>query len=173
MGISLIYYLIAVAIFLLLYKTRKKISISLLITYCFLVFATTVLARTSQSTASYDLTPFKLLQTKEWWTKHDHMLQIKANILMFVPIGFLMIQAGFKIKGKITRVLFVILTVLTGFLFSVLIEYMQYKLHRGYCETDDVIHNTIGTVAGVVLYVIINRIVTELEERNVIHHTNF
>ena len=161
MGISPIYYLIAVAIFLLIYKTWKKISVSLLITYCFLIFATTVLARTSRENVSYNLTPFRLFQTGEWWTKQDLMLQIKANVLMFVPIGFLFMLTGKGRKGWLEKALYTIVSIIVGIFFSVLIEYMQYKLKRGLCEADDVIHNTIGTVIGIVLYWAINCIFNE------------
>lgn len=172
MGISPVYYLIAVAIFLLLFITWKKISVSLLITYCFLIFATTVLARTSRDNVSYDMTPFRLFQIDEWWTKQDLMLQIKANVLMFVPIGFLFMLAGKGIKGKFVKVLYIIVSIIVGFLFSLLIEYMQYKLNRGLCEVDDVIHNTIGIAIGIVLYWIISRIYSELDNRDILPHRN-
>lgn len=172
MGISPLYYLIAVAIFLLLVKTWKKVSVSLLVAYCFLIFVTTVLARTSQDNASYDLTPFRLFQIDEWWAKYDLMLQIKANVLMFVPVGFLLVMVGKGLKGKFVRALYTIMSIIAGSLFSALIEYMQYRLHRGLCEADDVIHNTIGTVIGIVLYWIISRIFTKFESRDVIPHMN-
>lgn len=169
MELSPIYYLVAAVIFLLLYRAFRKMSICLLITYCFLIFATTVLARTSQDVTSYDLTPFRLFRIEKWWMKRDLILQIQANILMFVPIGFLLMEIGKRIKRKAVRVLYMIMSTLAGFLFSVLIEYMQYRLHRGLCEVDDVIHNTIGTIVGIVLYWLAGRIVTELKNRNLIH----
>ena len=172
MGISPIFYLIAVAIFLLIFKTWKKISVSLLITYCFLIFATTVLARTSQENVSYNLTPFRLFMIDKWWTEHDFVLQIKANVLMFVPIGFLLMLAGKETEGKLVRALYTIAVIITGFLFSALIEYMQYKLHRGFCEIDDVIHNTIGTIMGIVLCRGVNRIFTALKDRNILPLAN-
>lgn len=170
MGISPIYYLIAVVIFLLLFIIWKKIAASLLITYCFLIFATTVLARTSRDNVSCNLTLFRLFQIDEWWSKHDLILQIKANVLMFVPIGFLLMLTGKNLKAKLVRTLYIIVSIIVGFLFSVLIEYMQYKFHRGLCEADDVIHNTIGTLIGIVLYWIISCICTELENRDVLPH---
>ncbi len=172
MGISPIYYLIAVAIFLFLFKTWKKVSVSLLIAYCFLIFATTVLARTSQDIVSYDLTPFRLFQIDKWWTEQDLMLQIKANVLMFLPIGFLLMLVGKGLKGKLIRVLYTTVSIFAGSIFSVLIEYMQYRLHRGLCEVDDVIHNTFGTVIGVVLYWILSRLFTELENKDVLTRIN-
>ena len=100
------------------------------------------------------------------------MLQIKANILMFVPIGFLLMQVGKSIKGKAMRLLYAVVSFITCILFSTLIEYLQYKLHRGYCEVDDIIHNTIGTVIGIALYWIIDFVVNRLKVRNIVHHMN-
>lgn len=144
----------------------------MLIAYCFLIFATTVLARTSQDIVSYDLTPFRLFQIDKWWTEQDLMLQIKANVLMFLPIGFLLMLVGKGLKGKLIRVLYTTVSIFAGSIFSVLIEYMQYRLHRGLCEVDDVIHNTFGTVIGVVLYWILSRLFTELENKDVLTRIN-
>ena len=157
---------------MVLLRKTKKISGSLLFSYCFLVFATTVLSRSSRNTASYDLRLFRVFQIEEWWEKHDLMLQIKANILMFVPIGFLLMQVGKSIKGKAMRLLYAVVSFITCILFSTLIEYLQYKLHRGYCEVDDIIHNTIGTVIGIALYWIIDFVVNRLKVRNIVHHMN-
>lgn len=37
---------------------------------------------------------------------------------------------------------------LTGFLLSILIELLQLASGRGLCETNDVVHNTIGCMLG-------------------------
>ena len=88
--------------------------------------------------------------------RHDFLRQMRANALMFVPIGFLMPQAGRHriLEEKPTSLFAVLMTVLTSFLFSFTIEYLQWKYRRGFSETDDMISNTIGAVAGVVIYVI-------------------
>ena len=39
--------------------------------------------------------------------------------------------------------------ILIGCLCSIATEATQYLLKMGWCETDDVIHNTLGTVIGV------------------------
>ncbi len=69
-------------------------------------------------------------------------MQIIANIIVFIPIGYL---AGcmWKWKGAIFAVSF-----------SVLIELSQLILHRGMFEFDDMVHNTVGAGIGLaVLYV--------------------
>lgn len=67
-----------------------------------------------------------------WW-------DIFLNILMFIPLGFLLGGKGWK------NVLFV-------FLLSVFIECAQYLFLLDYCEADDVLNNTIGSGLGVLLY---------------------
>ena len=63
-----------------------------------------------------------------WW-------DIVLNILLFIPLGFLFGDKGWK-------------AVLFGFLFSAFIECAQYLFLLGYCEADDVLNNTIGTAVG-------------------------
>ena len=66
---------------------------------------------------------------------------IILNILLFVPLGFMLPVRCRKLTGR--------QVILIGCIFSVAIELIQYVLEMGYCETDDVIHNTLGTVMGV------------------------
>jgi glycopeptide antibiotics resistance protein len=44
------------------------------------------------------------------------------------------------------------MTVLAGFIVSLFIELTQYITGRGLCELDDVVHNTIGAFAGIIIY---------------------
>lgn len=66
-----------------------------------------------------------------WW-------DIVLNILLFIPLGFLLGRKGWK-------------AILFGFLLSAFIELAQYVFLLGYCEADDVLNNTIGCVLGVLL----------------------
>ena len=65
------------------------------------------------------------------------------NVAVFIPIGFL---ASIIFNGLKWWMI-----VLIGTVLSIMIELMQYFLSRGFCETDDVIHNTLGCLIGVVL----------------------
>lgn len=67
-----------------------------------------------------------------WW-------DIFLNILLFVPLGFLLGDKGLK-------------AILFGLLLSAFIELIQYFLLLGYCEADDVLNNTIGAAVGVAIY---------------------
>lgn len=66
-----------------------------------------------------------------WW-------DITLNILLFIPLGFLLGRKGWK-------------AVFLGFLISAFIECAQYLFLLGYCEADDVLNNTIGCGIRVLL----------------------
>ena len=65
------------------------------------------------------------------------------NILVFIPIGFFMFLGFSKLKAwMITSI---------GLVLSVFVEMFQYLFKKGFCEIDDVIHNTLGCVLGLVI----------------------
>ena len=62
------------------------------------------------------------------------------NVAVFIPIGILL---AIVLKGmRWWKVL------LAGMGVSLIVEVMQYIMRRGYCEIDDVIHNSIGCLIG-------------------------
>lgn len=75
----------------------------------------------------------------------DLLYMILFNILLFVPLGFFLAicLSGHFANGKAFRI-----TILIGFVTSVLVEALQYLLLRGLSEFDDVFHNTLGSVVG-------------------------
>lgn len=80
------------------------------------------------------------------------------NILLFVPLGFLL-PVIWPRSGKLTYM------VLFGFCFSLVIEISQLCNHRR-TDVDDLIMNTIGAVIGYLLYVILNKIMKWKPKRN-------
>lgn len=74
-----------------------------------------------------------------WEVRMGYWWDIALNTLMFIPLGFLLGDKGWK-------------AVFLGFLLSAFIECAQYLFLLGYCEADDVLNNTIGTVIGFYLY---------------------
>lgn len=66
---------------------------------------------------------------------------IILNILLYYPLGYLLPILFPKLKPKHV--------ILIGCLCSIATEATQYLLKMGWCETDDVIHNTLGTAIGV------------------------
>ena len=63
------------------------------------------------------------------------------GILLYYPLGYLLPILFPKLKPKHI--------ILVGYLCSVATEVTQYILKLCWCETDDVIHNTLGTAIGV------------------------
>ena len=63
------------------------------------------------------------------------------NILLYYPLGYLLPILFPKLKPKHV--------ILIGCLCSIATEAIQYLLKMGWCETDDIIHNTLGTAIGV------------------------
>lgn len=115
----------------------RRIGLSCLIPYLFLVFAVTVFLRSPNEGSSLILEPFK--SYRQYYTNDFMWFEIRANILLFIPIGFFV---PMTIKKPAW------LPLLIGAGISVSIELLQLVLHRGTCETDDVISNSIGLIIG-------------------------
>lgn len=118
----------------------RRISLSLLIPYVFMMAVFTVLLRVPSAEREVMLTPlasFREALTSDFW-----YFEIKGNILLFIPFGFLLSMVVKRLNG---------IPLLAGFLFSAMIESMQYFTHRGVFETDDLITNFIGTLIGFVM----------------------
>ena len=146
--------------------TKEKLIRITFIIYLVGVLVFTLVIRESLVFRTFDnrgtvLVPFR--EYTELLHGHNRVFWIKQiilNILLFVPLGILlpMICDRFKKLWKI---------VLIGFLFSCLIEVMQYITGRGLTEIDDVINNTLGAFLGFLIYACISKPrKTEDYERN-------
>lgn len=110
--------------------------------YVFLIYSATVVFRVPAGFYRYEFTPF--------WSydairngQNDLLDENYMNILVFIPIGILLTLAFEKWRWwKVVG---------TGMLISIIIETMQLAFKQGMCETDDVIHNTLGCVIGYLL----------------------
>ena len=80
------------------------------------------------------------------FSKNERIItEILLNILLFVPLGFLVpkLQESFRRWWKI---------LLLGLGFSLFIECSQLVLHMGCFDTADLVHNTLGAVVGYVIW---------------------
>ena len=75
------------------------------------------------------------------------------NVLLFIPFGFLFPKNTLR------------LAMISGFLLSMGIEAMQYFGCLGLCELDDVICNTLGSLAGFLLAMVVQRMVSIIKEK--------
>lgn len=104
---------------------KRKITVSL---YIFFILWVTLFTR--------DTGAARIVKGLFWEVRMGFWWDIALNILLFIPLGFLIGGKGWK-------------AVLFCFLLSVFIELTQYAFLLGYCEADDVLNNTIGTVVGI------------------------
>lgn len=133
-------------------KKRMSVFLMLLVEYVFLMFCSTVICRETKYTHHLELMPF--------WNYHNVLnadrptdyLEVLLNIMLYSPIGFLL---GCLYKRLLPSIMICILL-------SVVTELSQYVLHRGLCETDDVIHNTLGGLFGWFLYISLCRRLVKL-----------
>ena len=90
--------------------------------------------RRAMLTPFWELRELLITNRKLYWTQ-----QIGCNILMLMPMGFLL-------PWKL-RIIFLI-----AIMFSAAIEITQYFTGRGLCEFDDVFHNTLGACIGFIIW---------------------
>ena len=85
------------------------------------------------------------------------------NVVLFIPIGvLLMLLLTSKRKWLIS--------VICGFVLTTAIELIQLIFHRGLFEFDDIFHNTLGTVIGIGIYVLVVKLsvlLFSIKEHNV------
>lgn len=120
----------------------KKWSVGLLIGYVLIILGETVIFRTP--TGRIHFQP-QLFWSYEVWDIQKE--QILANILAYIPLGL--------IAGKLWRWKGLI----AGIGLSVTSELLQLITYRGLFEFDDIIHNTLGTLIGVSLIIIIEKVI--------------
>lgn len=105
-------------------KNKFKVRIFILIYIGFVLYITIF---------SREPWTIQVIKMPLWEYRSRMWTDIFMNILLFIPIGFLF---GSK-KG-----------ILISFIFSSVIEIMQYSFMLGYSEFDDVINNTLGAFVG-------------------------
>lgn len=98
------------------------------------------------SRTTTDLIPFSTGGTSAQSRAYEY-----ENILMFLPMGFLL-PAFLKLLRRLRYVGLVLV------LFSCVIELTQFVTQRGYLQTDDVIMNTVGGIGGYFIWKVVNRI---------------
>ncbi len=138
---------------------KNKISPSRQLT-CFLfgacviiILAATVVvgaSKTSSADRSLNIIPFQVF-TESWsMPESKKILQTVANIVMFIPISF-MIPVTFRKMRRLWK------TALYLSFFSFIIEFTQYFTGRS-ADIDDLILNTIGGILGYLIFFIFTRL---------------
>ena len=81
----------------------------------------------------------------------DFYYQSLGNVVWFIPFG-MMLPLLLRPRHKAIHVVF------WGMLMSMFIETMQFYMHTGIADVDDLIFNTTGAFIGAIIYVCLHRL---------------
>lgn len=113
--------------------------IVLLLEYLFILVCAMFFLRNEKQNREYNFYPFWSYEAI--MERQDYILpEIVMNFVVFMPVGFLM---SLLLVNKSFLKLFGI-----GLTISASIEFLQFIFKRGFCEIDDVVHNTVGFIIG-------------------------
>lgn len=85
-----------------------------------------------------------------------------GNILWFIPMGF---GAAYLLKERYSF----LKALGIGFSVSILIETMQFLFDTGISDIDDVLFNTAGTIIGILLFSVLDRIIKRRKRKTLSH----
>lgn len=117
----------------------KFVKLILALAYTYFILTQTIIGRSTLTEP--------IFQGLFWEVQNGMWPDIRLNILLFVPLGFLI--GGCK-------------GILCGFLLSCGIELTQYCCRLGYCELDDILNNTIGAGIGAGLNAMIRKSICDM-----------
>ena len=154
--------IIVIAAFLIGYKLiyqkrfhgTKKIDkwhfiwLVLLVIYCVVLIGATFLSRGEYYTGAQIMPPFASYKEAWYQGKISNIRNIVINILLFMPLGFLL-PLGLKRLRKFSA------TASLGLLITIVIELLQIVTKRGIFEFDDILNNFLGTTIGYGIFVFI------------------
>ena len=154
--VIVVYFILFLLSFVLIFtferdrvKKSKYIGFTAFLLYTSFLMCHTVIFRQSKDIMEFKLMPFwsyiDIIKEHKMVFLYENIL----NVVLFLPLGFFL---GFFINDHQWRKVFIISIVLSSS-----IEIMQLFLHRGLCEFDDVFHNTIGSLLGYIISILILR----------------
>ena len=128
---------------------KGQLLMLLFVIYMYLLAGSTIVYRDSWYLSlnwvrRYEMLPFRSYYGAITKNQYILLLQCLLNVILFIPFG-LLLNAILKPKSMVGIVIF-------AFLLSFVIEILQALTHRGLCEIDDIVHNTIGAWLGCLLF---------------------
>ena len=150
------------AFVLVKYYKKKNLSISrcillvILFLYLTTIYMSTVMSRRYNPGVKISLKPFNSWRRAFAGNRYA-IKMVLENLIMLMPVGFLLLFIDRRKKGYIRAVG-------VGFLFSLFIEISQYLRKTGLFEVDDLINNTLGVFIGCGLATLILKAVQLINE---------
>lgn len=129
-------------------KNQSFVSLLALLMSIFFVLAVTILSREFGSVRELSLTPFASWADYFKGNNAEFLRTNIFNMLLFMPFGASLYAVGYP-NLSVKKCL--IITVTAAFVLSFGVESAQFILQCGETETDDVIHNVLGAVLGMLL----------------------
>jgi glycopeptide antibiotics resistance protein len=136
---------------------KRPVTVALLLLVTAAIVAVTIIS-TGKSYGKVDPVPFEQIRHLAHRLEHRPVstqifaavvMPAVANVLLFVPWGFLMFIALHDVDRPTVQTY--VLTILLGFTFTVTVEAFQYFLPSRVADIDDIIWNTSGTIIGAFL----------------------
>jgi glycopeptide antibiotics resistance protein len=136
---------------------RKPVTVFLLLIVTLAIVSVTVWT-SGRSYAKVDPIPFEEIRHVLYRLEHKPIstqilaiiiIPIIANVLLFVPWGFFTFISLYTENRPTVQTY--VLTILLGLSFTLAVEAWQYFLPSRVADVNDVIWNTVGTIAGAML----------------------
>lgn len=125
---------------------KKRLFLhAVMICYIVIIIGAVFLSRSAGIYGDINLHIFSSYKEAYHNMKESLFRNIILNILLFVPMGFLLPFYSDKLK-RIYKV------VPIGFFVTLFIEIIQYVLKLGIFEIDDIFNNTLGTLIGYCIF---------------------
>ena len=160
--LSLVVLSILCSVYKFLYQSKKQNNFIVGIAFVLCVVIAlypSVLIRAGGETRELVLEPFRSLKLYFDTGYEEWIRVIVMNIAMFYPLGC--VYACFNKNKKTKPWMFFVF----AFLFSVVIETVQYAFSLGVSETDDVINNTQGALLGYLITYLFYKLLNKSGEK--------
>ncbi|WP_049945683.1 VanZ family protein [Butyrivibrio sp. LC3010] len=141
---------------------RKIILIYFTVVFACIMLVFTIFRREPGSRSGRILTHLYLGVSRRAIYSPNQVVYCFFNVLLFIPWGVLL--SLYRKNEQFLRV--VIMTTITGFLFSFLIEIIQHLSRTGVFEVTDLLMNSFGTFIGAIIGYIFVVILKKRENRN-------
>lgn len=159
---SLLVLSILCSVYKFLYQSKKQNNfiVSIAFVLCVVIaLCPSVFIRFGGETRELVLEPFRSLKLYFDTGYEEWIRVVVMNIAMFYPLGC--VYACFNKSKKTKPWMFFVF----AFLFSVVIEAVQYAFYLGVSETDDVINNTLGAVLGYLITYLFYKVLNKSGEK--------
>ena len=132
-------------------KTKILLGIYFLLLVWIILFKLSFSFSDLETLRSINLIPFYYSNQTSF-----HLSEVMDNVLIFIPLGILLKILNLENK----KIIFL------GFILSFTLETMQFIFSIGASDITDIITNTIGTIVGLFLYLILEKCLKDKTKTN-------